>query len=224
MSPQAGWILKEEVAPRLRNSIPRTTSFVGCEDHEELVQDGIAIAAHLMHNAELAGKQVTPGNIAYYAAQHIRSGRRSTGSSRVDIMGTQTQLSGRARLHSLNEVVADKEDASEIIELQDLLSLDAEDPSMIAARNLDWQAMMSMLTEREQAIVVALIEGGTVSDVAMALKLSRSTLQTAKNRLAALVLEFLGVDILIEVLRLPGWKDGINAHREMMACRHDRRN
>ena len=155
MSPQAAWVLQEEVAPLLRNSIPRTTSYVGAEDHEELVQDGIAIAVHLMHNAELAGKPVTPGNIAYYAAQHIRAGRRSTGSSRLDIMGTQTQLSGRTRLHSLNEVVSDKDDANEIAELQDLLSLDAEDPSMTAARNLDWQAMMARLTEREQAIVVA---------------------------------------------------------------------
>ena len=60
MSPQAGWILQEEVVPRLRSAIPRVANQVGAEDAEELVQDATAIAAKMMHNVELAGKQVTP--------------------------------------------------------------------------------------------------------------------------------------------------------------------
>jgi hypothetical protein len=45
MSPQAGWILQEEVVPRLRSAIPRAVSFVGSEDAEELIQDATAMAA-----------------------------------------------------------------------------------------------------------------------------------------------------------------------------------
>ena len=41
MSPQAGWILQEEIVPRLRSAIPRTLNYVGSEDAEELVQDAI---------------------------------------------------------------------------------------------------------------------------------------------------------------------------------------
>jgi hypothetical protein len=104
MSPQAGWILQEEIVPRLRASIPRNVSQVGAEDPEELIQDATAIAAKMLHSAEAAGKKVTSGNIAFYAVQHIRSGRRSTGSSRVDAMASGTQLAGHTRLHSLNEV------------------------------------------------------------------------------------------------------------------------
>ena len=37
MSPQAGWILQEEVVPRLRASIPRNVSYVEADDAEELV-------------------------------------------------------------------------------------------------------------------------------------------------------------------------------------------
>jgi len=63
MSPQAGWILQEEIVPRLRSAIPRTVSCVGAEDAEELVQDATAIAAKMLHNVKAAGKKVTPGNI-----------------------------------------------------------------------------------------------------------------------------------------------------------------
>ena len=39
------------------------------------------MAAKLYDKAEKAGKQVTPGNIAYYAIQHAKSGRRAYGQS-----------------------------------------------------------------------------------------------------------------------------------------------
>jgi hypothetical protein len=34
----------------------------------------------------------------------------------------------------------------------------------------------------------------------------------------------MGVDILFEVLRLPGWKHNLNTTREKLACRYERRN
>ena len=45
MSPQAGYILKDQIAPRLGAAIPRTVLPVGAEDPEELVYDGICMAA-----------------------------------------------------------------------------------------------------------------------------------------------------------------------------------
>jgi hypothetical protein len=39
MSPQAGAVLVQEVAPRLRSAIPHCVKTVGAEDGEELVQD-----------------------------------------------------------------------------------------------------------------------------------------------------------------------------------------
>ena len=225
MSPQTGWILREEVLPRLRSAIPRTVNYVGCEDAEELVQDATAIAAKMLHSVELAGKTVTPGNIAYYAIQHVKSARRSTGSSTVDVMGSGTQLHGNTRLNSLDEPAAsDEETGGEIFTFNDVLSRDQEDPSMIAARNLDWQTLLTRLTKREKAIIVYLLEGKTVSDVAVAFKVSRSAMQQCKDRLAILIQEFLGIDILIEVLRLPGWRNDLNTAKERLACRYERRN
>ena len=95
---------------------------------------------------------------------------------------------------------------------------------MVAARNLDWQTLLTRLTKREKAIIAYLLEGKTVSDVAVAFKVSRSAMQQCKDRLAVLIQEFLGVDILIEVLRLPGWRNDLNTAKERLACRYERRN
>jgi len=88
MSPQAGWILQEEIAPRIAGAVPRSILCVGAEDSQELVHDGIAMAAKMVDSLEQRGKldKVTPGNVAYYTLQHLKSGRRANGSSRVDVM------------------------------------------------------------------------------------------------------------------------------------------
>ena len=43
-----------------------------------------------------------------------------------------------------------------------------------------------------------------------------------KRRLAQLVREHLGADILAEVQRLPQWRDNLVANRERLACRYAR--
>ena len=223
MSPQAGWILQEEVVPRLKASIPRNVNQVGAEDAEELVQDATVMAAKLMHNVEQQGKSVTPGNIAYYTLLLMKSGRRSYGSTSVDACGIGTQLNGRSQIRSFDEPV-EVDELGELFTVSDVFSNDQDDPSVVAARNLDWQTLLTRLTAQEQAIVVALVEGRTVSDVALAFRVNRSTMQACKNRLVDLIQEFLGVDILIEVLRLPGWRHDLNTTRAKLACRFDRRN
>ena len=164
MSPRAGFILQDQIIPRLRSAIPQVVHCVGSEDHNELIQDSIAMAAKMLHNTEQAGKKVTPGNIAYYTIQHLKSGRRSTGSSTVDVYGSGTQLNGKTRLNSLEEVVAsNEENGSEIFELHDVLSRDEEDPGTKAARTNGLAAFMAGLSARDQAIIEFLIEGKTGS-------------------------------------------------------------
>src|SRR5260370_30507960 len=135
MSPQAGLVLINEIVPRLRSVIPQAVCFIGCEDAEELVADATAIAAGMLHRSEAAGKRVTAGNIAYYAIQHIKSGRRSGGSSVVDVMRPGTQLNGRAQLVSLEQLVPAEDINSETFTLGDMLSNDQQDPAALAAPN-----------------------------------------------------------------------------------------
>jgi hypothetical protein len=222
MSPQAGWILTEEIVPRLQAVIPHSVKGVGSEDAEELIQDATAIAAQMLHRVELTGKAFTAGNIAYYAVQHLKSGRRSTGSSTVDVLAVGSQLNGRTRLSSLDEPATENDDG-ESLTFNEVLSQDWEDPAMLVARKLDWESLLSRLTAREKAIIDYLLAGRTVSEVAILFKVSRSAMQFCKLKLIQLIREFMGADILAEVRRLPLWKDGLNAISERQACRHARR-
>jgi len=131
-------------------------------------------------------------------------------------------LNGSTRLSSLEEPSAvDGETGGELLAFHDVLSQDQDDPGMIAARKLDWQALLARLTERE---IVAVLAGRTVSEVALVFQVSRSAMQLCKNRLVELIQEFMGVDILVEVRRLPGWRNDLNTTREKLACRFERRN
>jgi hypothetical protein len=223
MSPRAGFILQDQVVPRLRSAIPNVVHCVGSEDAQELIQDSIAMAAKMLHNTEQAGKQVTPGNIAYYTIQHIKSGRRSTGSSTVDVYGSGTQLKGNTRLNSLEEVVASNEESGgEIFELHDVLSRDEEDPGTKAARKMDWQSFMASLSARDQAIIQFLIEGKTGSAMARKLGVCTSTIQHSKKNLAVKIQEFMGFEILVDIQRSPRWKHDLQSIREKMACKYER--
>ena len=87
-------MLMGQVAPRLRAAIS-VVKPVGTEDAEELVQDGIAMAAHMLHHLEIKGKKVTPGNVAYYCLLHLKSGRRSHSAGRTDIMDAALSSTSR---------------------------------------------------------------------------------------------------------------------------------
>jgi hypothetical protein len=79
MSPQAGWLLQEQVVPRLRAVIPHAVHCVGCEDPEELIQDATAMAGGIFHKAEAAGKKVAASSVAYYSVQHCKSDEETGG-------------------------------------------------------------------------------------------------------------------------------------------------
>jgi DNA-directed RNA polymerase specialized sigma24 family protein len=222
MSPKAGFLLQHQVIPRLRSAIPNVVHCVGAEDAQELIQDSIAMAAKLMHNVEAAGKRVTPGNIAYYTIQHIKSGRRSTGSSMVDVYGSGTQLNGHTRLTSLEDVAAVDEETGGEICFHDVLSNDQEDPGTKAARKMDWQDFIAALPERERAVIAFMVEGKSVCSMARKLGVCSSTIQHRKRSLATKILEFMGDKILVEIQRRPNWRNDLTANKERLACKHER--
>ncbi len=241
MFPQAGFLLQDQIIPRLKSAIPIAVSFIGSEDAEELVQDGTLIAAQMIHNAEQAGKEVvrTPGgrrgartvktisagNVAFYTIQKLKCGRRSTGSSTVDVYGSGTQINGATRLTSLDEAapVAGLDDVGEPLLLHDVLSRDEEDPGTKAARKMDYDSFMATLSARDQAIINCLVEGKPLASLARKRHLNSSTILYHKERLASKIQNFMGSDILIQIRRKPNWKDSLDATREKMACREERR-
>jgi ATP/maltotriose-dependent transcriptional regulator MalT len=221
MSPRAGWLLVNEILPRLRSAVPLVAHFVGAEDPEELIGDATLHAARILHSAEARNKTVSASSVAYYAIQHTKSGRRSVGNSCCDAMAAGTQLHGHSRLDSLEQVVASNEECGgEIWELHDVLASDQEEPATRAARKMDWSAFASALTERERAVIECIIEGRSLREVAKSFRVCDSTMQGDIRKLAVKIQDFMGVDILIEVRRSPRWKDDIMTSREQLACKH----
>jgi len=221
MSPQTGELLVNEVAPRIRSSLVGVTS-IGSEDREELEQDAVAMAAGLLESVETRGKQVTPGNVAYYAVKQIRQGRRSTGFFTSDAHHPAAQVSGRSRVVSLDEPVKCEEGSEEPLVLGEVLACEAEDPSATGARNLDWQAFVATLDELARAILQCLADERPLLEVANAVGMSRSTIQGHKNRLSDAVLAFMGPGLLRELQRSAQWRINIQAVRERLACRFER--
>jgi DNA-directed RNA polymerase specialized sigma24 family protein len=173
MSPQAGWLLVDQIVPRLKAVIPRSVLCIGSEDHEELVQDATCMAARIMHNGEQKGKRIPHQSAAYYAIQHCKSGRRAVGHSSSDVHGSATQLNGRSRLESMEEVVAfAEENGGEIFELHDVLANDHEDVAMAVARRMDWQEFVADLPARERVVVEFLVQGASGSAIAWSVEIS----------------------------------------------------
>ena len=223
MSPQAGLLLLNEIAPRIISALPKTVCMVGAEDAHELIQDAIALAARMLHYAESNGKKVTPGNIAYYTLQHSKSGRRSVGHSCCDVHGSATQLNGRVKLESFDYEVGFDEDTGEGITLGEVFAEEGEDPSVVAARRLDWGEFLEGQDDRGRAIVKFLDEGRSLRELAAAYKVCPSTIVHQKERIASDILSFMGNDILQRVNDKPRWNDNIHANREWMACKEERK-
>jgi FixJ family two-component response regulator len=107
--------------------------------------------------------------------------------------------------------------------VNDVLSLDDEDPGQKAARKMDWEFFLTSLTEKEKAVVEYLLAGRALTELAKSLGIDRSAVQQFKYRLADKIMDYMGPSILQEIQRKPGWKNSLNTQRERMACRIDRR-
>ena len=106
-----------------------------------------------------------------------------------------------------------------MLTLADLLASDSEDPSLAAARKLDWEAFLESADERQLAVVRNLADGGQLQEAAREFGASSSCFSAVKQRLAKQAEAFWGPDVLAQVMQEPGWGDGIHARRERHAPR-----
>jgi len=66
-------------------------------------------------------------------------------------------------------------------------------------------------------------QGKEFTAIARKLRVSVSTVHTARRHLATKILDFLGSQILAEIQKRPQWQQDILATRAKMACREERR-
>ena len=208
--------------PRLQSAVPRSVRCVGSEDPEELIQDGTAMAARMLVSAEINGKHVTAGNIAYYTLQHLKSGRRTVGYSKVDVYGSATRLSGRSSVGCMEEELGMVGEGAAPITLQNLLSVEEEDPAVQATRKLDWELFMVRLDDRARTMIQWLAEGRTLSSLANKWRISHSRVMQLKGKLLIQLREFFGAEMWLVLAAQPQWRNNLSATRERMACRYAR--
>ncbi len=222
MTPHAGFMLMEEIAPRLKAAsiyLPR----VGADDPEELYQDGLAIAAKMLDSAERQGKEVAPSSVAFYTLCQLRTGRRSTYGGRADVFSPAAQLDGRSHLNSVEAEMNDPE-TGENISLGEALACNDEDPSLAAARNLDWADFLLAEDSMTDLMIGAFARGDTMRDLKGLTGLSDSGISARKRQMAARLLEHFGADSLDACLadagRDPVWMADLIAEREAEACQY----
>ncbi len=219
MSPRAGQSLVSDIVPRIRAVVPRSVRPVGSEDTEELIQDCVAMAARLLHNNEANGKPVFPSSIAFYSLQHLKSGRRSTGSSRTDACTSGTRLDGRSDLLPIDEPIGFDEAAGESLTLSEMISDGREDPSQEVARTVDWECFMSTQSKNARKVVQHLAEGLKILQIARKMNLAPWQVYAERDKLAKAVREHMGVNVIEDVTRPAQWFGNLKAAREKFACR-----
>ncbi len=201
--------------------IPRQVAPIAPEDHVELYQDGVALAAQLLTSCIQKGKAVTPGNIAHYTVQLLKSGRRSTGSKSTDPLGTMTRLKQRAEPVSTEQPVS-IEGEGEPLSFADFLTDERDDPGTEALRRVSWEELERDLNPREKAVVTALGEGHGLRDTARRMSLAPSALSAARNSLAGKIRESWGDEVVQESGEAPTWVPSLQANRQRKRARYTR--
>jgi ATP/maltotriose-dependent transcriptional regulator MalT len=171
------------------------------EAREEAVAETAALCWKDYVSCMRKRKRFTPGNLAYYAMLHVRSGNLFNGRLSTDAMGERARLLGRAAVESIYVTSpADHRAKNDSWwELSDAL-IDRrtwETPSEAARIRVDYGAFLNGegLTEREREVFQMLAEGYRPSEIARALSVWESQVTYLKRGLGQKLERFYGDDL-----------------------------
>ena len=138
-------------------------------------------------------------------------------------MGSGTQLDGLSSVQSFEDPAGFDPETNEEIPLGDMLAGNADDPSMCAARLMDWEAFLDAHNPRYEVMVNDFAQGKRAKDTAARFGFSNSWAHELKEKLASDLLEYMGADAIADSMYVPQWRGSINAEKERFACRAERR-
>jgi len=209
-------MLEKEIYPIIRNTVPRTVRPMGSEDPQELIQDATASAAEMVEAMEKAGKTPLPHSIAYYSIQRTKSGRRSYGDIRTDVMSPGYQMDNEGSVCSMQEPVSDEEDLT----VGDTVACKGEDTATKVLRALDWQEFLNTLDARKRRIVEELMLGYGTGEIARLFSVTAARIVQIKREIAQDIKEFMGDSILVDVGSESVWESDIRCLRERNEWKH----
>ena len=107
--------------------------------------------------------------------------------------------------------------SDEPLTLGEILPARGDDPATQACRRVDWGSVIQKLDEITRAVLLCLATSEELTSLVKRFRKSRSMIQNHKDRLACLVKEHLGDDILRQIQEHPGWHNDIHVTREKLA-------
>ena len=225
MSPEAAMMLEQSIVPIISATVPRVCRPVRSEDPAELVQDTILTAARMIHAAECAGKPLIARSIAHYAIETTRSGRRALSNRRTDALGAGARMDARSIPVSIDGSGESGDGDGSTGSWLDLLADGGEDPSVAAARRLDWEELVRGLDARDREILGGLQAGERQNLLARRLGISAARVCQLRDRLRERIAGAWGDTdmVLRDVVAEPCWGYGMRAGREREAARWDRK-
>ncbi len=216
MSPSTALMLEKQIYPIIRNTIPRTARPMGSEDHEELVQDATASAAEMIESVEKSGREPLPNSIAYYSIQRTKSGRRSYGDIRTDVMSPGFQMDHEGFVSSMQEPVNGEEELT----VGDTIASKSEDMTAKVLRQIDWDAFLKTLDARKRRIVEEMMLGFGTGDIARLFSVSAARVVQLKREIAKDIKSFMGDSILADAGQESVWERDIRCLREKGEWKH----
>ena len=217
MSPAAALILEMQIYPIIRNTVHRKAKPIGSEDYQELIQDTTATAAAMLDAMEQSGKDPIPNSIAYYSIQRTKSGRRSYGDSRTDVMNPGYQMDNEGSVCSMQAPVGGED---EDFTVGDMIASRTEDIAAKVLREIDWDAFMQTLDARKRVIVKELMLGGGTGDIARRLAVTSARIVQLKREIGQAIRKFMGDAILVDSTSESVWQRDIRCLRERNEWKH----
>ena len=219
MSPKAAKMLLEEIMPIIVGTVPRVARPLHAEDREELVQDTLAVAAKMLHDAERNSGELPPfRSVAYYAIQRTKSARRSYGGCRLNPLSAGFSKTSGDSMLSLDAELSPSSEM-EGRTLGDLLQDPKDDPATECARRLDWKGFVGTLDKRSKTVFTKTALGVSGNEIARSLGVSAAYVSQAKGALAVKAREFFGVSSLSTLIGDPEWRRRARACYESKAFR-----
>ena len=106
----------------------------------------------------------------------------------------------------MDEVLVPESDEESDVTLHNILAHRRDDPATEAGRNIDWDNLSECFDKREQYIVRATGEGRQLKEIAEKFSISSARATQIKQRIADIIRNNWGNNILQEVGSDPMWK------------------
>ena len=134
-----------------------------------------------------------------------KAGRR-TGFSQGDVLRSYARKNERSFVQSMDEVLTPDSDDESGLTFHDILAHRRDDPATEAGRNIDWDDLSECFDQRERYIVHATGEGRQLKEIAEKFSISSPRAVQIKQRIANIIRNNWGNDILRDVGTDPMWK------------------